>query len=77
MRFASNSWNQTLLLNSKDSVDIFYNLMNFREDIPCVGEKGMKPNNFHMLCFSDGFMQERNCLKGATNLDTNLGLTQK
>ena len=43
--------------------------MNFREDIPCVGKKGVKPNNFNMLCFSDGFKRERNCPKGAKNLD--------
>jgi hypothetical protein len=76
MRFALNSVNQTLALNSKDSFDILYNVMNLWKDIPCVGKEGMRPNNFHMLCFSDGFKRERNGLKGATNLDMVLGLTQ-
>ncbi|OEU62383.1 MAG: hypothetical protein BA867_07555 [Desulfobacterales bacterium S5133MH16] len=77
MMFALNSWNQTLLLNSKDRFDILNKLMNFREDIPCVGKEGVKSNNFHIFRFSDCFRRERNCLKGATNLDMILGLTQK
>jgi len=77
MRFALNSVNQTLALNSKDSFDIFYNVMNLWGDIPCVGKEDVKSNNFHMLRFSDGFKRERNGLKGATNLDMILGLTQK
>jgi hypothetical protein len=74
MRFALNSVNQPLALNFKDSFDILYNVMNLWKDIPCVGKEGMKPNNFHMLCFSDCFKRERNCLKGATNLDTILAV---
>jgi hypothetical protein len=59
MMFALNSVNQTLALNSKYRFDILNKLMNFREDIPCVGKEGVKPNNFHMLRFSDGFKRER------------------
>jgi hypothetical protein len=51
--------NQTLALNSKYRFDILNKLMNFREDIPCVGKESVKPNNFHMLRFSDGFKRER------------------
>ena len=72
-----NSVNQTLALNSKDSFDILYNVMNIRGDIPCVRKGGVTSNNFHMLRFSDGFMRERNGLMGARNLDMVLGLTQK
>jgi hypothetical protein len=51
--------------------------MNLWGDIPCVRKEGVTSNNFHMLRFSDGFKRERNGLKGATNLDMSLGLTQK
>jgi hypothetical protein len=74
MIFALNSVNQTVALNFKDSFNILYNVMNLWKDISCAGKEGMKPNNFHMFCFSDGFKRERNCLKGATNLDTILAV---